>query len=212
MGLGLRLTGYQNHDSKPSKPSDYTGGTIYSFAGYDWSCAEIQTNYIVLQMATRPSVIGTWPGYRMTGPSSGSGSWGPADTAYDGDIDGEDIHTYSYSSFNFTTLWSTINGVEYKPALYGSGLYLISTSKYSASGVHYKEGFTHGLSSPYAAWLGTFTYGQSQYDHDAYIVSYVGSISTSGGQYKYSNMTVMPAFNLDCSKVKLDGTQISLLA
>ena len=215
MALGIRMG--VTYESGVTPQSFLIGGT-YQFGSngsqtISWTCAEILTNYVVLQ--SQGVTGGTWPGYKMTGPSSGSGNWGSANTYYSGNIDGADIHGYDTK---MSTLWSAISAAEYTSASYGSGLYLVSTTEtgtesYSSitdAHKYYRDPLktaatnysTWGAGSN-GAWLGTVGGSNFAYSVDS-------GVSVSNYHDQVISCVVGPAFTLDPSKVMINGPVITL--
>jgi hypothetical protein len=91
-------------------------GNTYFFGGFYWTAAEnLGNNSICLQ--SQGMTAGTWPGYKLTSDYSGTKSYGNANTAYNGNIDGDNIANYD----EVTQAWYTkYSAVEKTGASYGS--------------------------------------------------------------------------------------------
>lgn len=170
-----------------------TVGTTYSFAGYSWLCAEVFSNYAVLQSIS--VTTGKWPGYVM------SKFGGSANTAYASDIDGEDISDYNET---ITTLYNNIKDAEYTSATYGEGLYLVSNDMAKSS--DYVSAFS----------ASAIANNKNTYNGTYKLVSGVDrgfSITSEGVNKSIAQTTVAnvcPAFNVDLSKIELSGTTITV--
>lgn len=178
-------------------------GETYSFGGYEWICAEVKGNYAVMQ--STGVTAGVWPGYKMS--KFGNGDF------YANSIDGQDISAYDDKT---TTLYNSIRSAEYVSATYGKGLFLVSNEKAGTTTTGSKgSGNYHtalktaansgsfGASYSYA-WLGT-VYGSS----NAWGVNQDGNVYN--GSFQNSSFVVAPAFNLDTSKITLDGSKKIIL-
>lgn len=198
-----------------------TLGETYSFGGYNWTCAETFNDYAVLQ--SQGITGGTWPGYAMTGPTTGTGDWGAVNTNYDGDIDGEDISGYNTTLSN---LFSGIGSTEYLSASYGKGLYLIdpemaglppgSTSSkrrgdldLTGSKLNYYNAMitaalnhsSVGITMNYA-WFGAHCNSYSCWA----ATDYNGTISY--GNFQSKEFVIAPAFNVDLSKINVSSENV----
>lgn len=179
-------------------PTSLTLGETYSFGGYNWVAAEQHEGYVTLQ--STGVTAGQWPGYKMA--KFGNGDY------YASNIDGQDISEYDDKT---TALYNSIKSAEYDGATYGKGLFLanqdMGNSTYANS--NYNTALktatanhsSFGASASYA-WLGTFNGG-----------NYVRCVSSGGGvssSSQHNSYVVAPAFNLDTSKVTLEGNVITV--
>lgn len=164
----------------------------YTFGGYEWKTTEVFANYAVLQSTGVTS--GSWPGYSMGNFSAG--------------IAGQNISIYDTK---LTDLYNSIKSAEYNKASYGTGLYLIPKSNVENRGSAYwsalmTAGDKHeslGASYHYV-WLGDFNASGNQ----PYNLAPSGSVGSGGpGPERF---VVAPAFNLDLSKVVLQGNALSV--
>lgn len=181
-------------------------GKIYKFAGYNWTACELINNGKTLVIQSSGVTHGAWPGFVMT--QFGNGGY------YADSIDGQDISSYDGKMLS---LYNTIKDVEDKSASYGKGLYLISKEKVEftkwgnpGSG-HYWTGLKAvaenassfgDVSISNAAWLGS-AYGSTY----AWYVNMYGFVYYSTDQ-GISDYVVAPTFNLDLSKVEIEGDEI----
>lgn len=178
-------------------------GEIYTLGGYSWICAELKENYAVMQ--STGVTAGTWPGYEMS--KFGDGDF------YANSINGVDISRYNMKTMN---LYNSIKSAEYTGAEYRKGLFLVSNKKvraitagsqgsgnywtalklaaanYGSFGAHYG-----------ASWLGT-AFGKS----NAWYINTYGECYH--GYSQNHQFIIAPAFNLDTSKITLNGTEISI--
>lgn len=196
-----------------------TLGETYSFGGYDWICAELFNDYAVLQ--SKGVTSGYWPGYVMTGPTTGTGDWGAANTGYNGDIDGADISGYDNI---METLFAVISPSEYSNATYGSGLYLIDKTMVgvpvnatSTSGsvwvqledfdltgnkVNYHNALKTAAGKSTFAWCGTHINATH-----AWLFNTNGL--ADGISYGvWNNYSIAPAFNVDLSKISVSSNNV----
>lgn len=175
-------------------------GKEYSFAGYRWIPIEVHENKQIAVMQSLGVTAGPWPGYSM--PQFGNGDF------YDKDIVGEDI-----SSYNEVTekLMEQIRTVAVD-TVSGCGLYLASYENIdSVEDVHINSVWKTALTKATAnyrsfgassncAWTGTCGGHNS-----AWFVYSNGSTDN----YNQNNSYVVPAaFNLDLSKVEIEGDEI----
>ena len=188
-------------------------GETYFFGGFYWTAAEdLGDNAVCLQ--SQGMTAGYWPGYKLTTDYSGTKNYGSANTAYNGNIDGDNIANYD----DVTSTWySKYSAVEKTGASYGSGLFLVSNIKCNApnNGDAGSGNYCSALKIAATNWE---SFGASTYD------AYLGTIKqgytnvwfvTPTNVYNISNQNVVyviaPAFNLDLTKVKLvDGDHIML--
>ena len=193
-------------------------GETYSMGGYEWIAAEeIDGGYV---MQSTGMTTGTWPGYKLTSNYNGTKSYGSANTVYKNDIAGDNIANYDSVTSAFYTSW---NSVELTSALYGKGLYLASYEQCGGTGI-YLDGIWGGnywlgnkiaaaneaevSSNGYGfAWLGTlYDYTNGYVWHVRQDGTLIQAVHT--GLIQSSAIAIAPAFNLDASKVYLDGTTI----
>lgn len=175
-------------------------GNAFNFGGCKWIVAEVKGNCAVLQSCG--VTAGPWPGYKM--PQFGNREW------YDKDIDGLDISEYDDKT---ATLYNSIKAAEYQNSSYGKGLYLVpwNMTSLSKGNYEYTTALTEatencsllGASGPFA-WFGTCNINSY-----AYYVDLCGSIGNNGNQS--SSFVIAPAFNLDVSKVRINGDEIVIL-
>lgn len=178
-------------------------GHTYRFAGYDWIAAEVKDGYAVLQSCGITS--GPWPGYKMPQFGGEKNNW------YDKDIDGQDISAYDSRMLR---LYETIKSVEFTNAEYGKGLFLVSNKKVNQLERKDSDNYRGALkiaaknyssfgASYNNAWTGTYNG-----DVNAYYVH------SNGDTYNYSqnhSFAVPAAFNLDQSKVRVEGHKIVII-
>ena len=214
---------------KYQKDMELTLGETYEMGGYEWIAAEKIVGGYVMQ--STGMTAGTWPGYKLTGNYGGTKSYGNANNYYDYDIDGDNIANYDSVTSTFYTNWKS---VELTTAMYGKGLFLISNAKAGStstdyrcsSGDYYCVGL--GIAATQGDKLGTNIYGccirgaylGTQKNSDGYngvwgVLGYNNgempkiSYNVMSGSYQQKgNHAIAPAFNLDASKVYLDGTTI----
>ena len=187
-------------------------GNQYQMGGFNWTCVESINGGYVLQ--SHGMTTGTWPGYKLAENYDGSKSYGDANTLLSANIDGDNIANYDDITSNFYKKWKDVE----ISSSYGSGLYLVGLSKLGGTGTNATAGsgqyynalkvtVTNHISTLEAAWSGY------RYSNSAWYV-YCGSggkvdgcdIRINGAQY--STGIIAPAFNLDASKVYLDGIEI----
>lgn len=183
-------------------------GNTYYFGGFYWTAAEdLGDNTVCLQ--SQGMTGGTWPGYKLTTDYTGTKNYGSANTAYNGNIDGDNIANYDAVTQTWYTKYSA---VEKTGQAYGSGLFLVSNAKcnQTTSGQQGSGNYWSGLKTAAVnhssvgaenslAWIGTTTSGNT------WIVNSDGSVGTNGG-FQGNKNVLAPAFNLDVTKVKLVGT------
>ena len=186
-------------------------GETYFFGGFYWTAAEdLGDNAVCLQ--SQGMTAGTWPAYKLTTDYTGTKNYGSANTAYNSNIDGDNIANYD----DVTSTWySKYSAVEKTGASYGSGLFLVSNAKcgtttagQAGSGNYYdplKElainAQTWGAGDR-ASWLGTVGTSPNAW--------YVGQSQVNKDYGQSNSFAVAPAFNLDLTKVKLVGDHIML--
>lgn len=177
-------------------PITLTEGETYSFGGYNWVAVENKDRYTVLQ--STGVTAGGWPGYTMSKFGNHVG--------YASNIDGQDISEYDAKT---TSLYNNIKSAEYTRAEYGTGLYLVSSAMADSA---YNNGCYNRALTTAAnnnslfgvdaiAWLGTGYGNEHALMISGNIVSY---------NYQSYNFVVAPAFNLNTSKVNLEGNTITL--
>ena len=174
-------------------------GTTYTFDGCEWRAVEAKDGGYVMIMTkgdkTKGVMGGYWPGYIKNNNSY-----------YTSNMEGVDISSY-YAGL--AAVYNDIKATENTSATYGTGFYLVPYSKVSGGSGQYWEALktaagnysSFGASNSYA-WTGT--YGGGNY---AYSVSSSGSI---GSSYQSNSFAVPAAFNLNPSKVRLSGTQLTV--
>lgn len=174
-------------------------GKYYQLAGYEWMCAEKIDGGYVLQSTGVTS--GYWPGYKMS-------KWGNGNL-YNSNIDGQDISDYDENSKH---LYDNIKKVEKLNAIYGTGLYLVSNTMVSDthdSNFYYKAlkdaAGNHNLFDRCSngAWLGTVNGS-----NNAWLVDLYGSVYNN--YYQIGRFVIAPAFNIDSSKIHLEGDEIKI--
>lgn len=170
-------------------------GKEYEFAGYRWVPVRINEEKQMAVMQSLGVTSGPWPGYSI--PQFGN------DYYYTQDISGMNISDYDDKT---KTLMEQI-----KPVVSGDvGLYLSSYNDIEINAVLRKALAKaaavgcHSLGASYSvAWLGSF-YGNSS----AWYVGSSGSVGSICGQG--NSCVVAPAFNLDLSKIKIEGSEIKI--
>ena len=201
---GMTEETYHDIMGKANSDANLLEGHTYRFGDYYWVVAEIKDGCAVLQSTGVTS--GKWPGYVM--PEFGNGNW------YGKNIDGLDISNYDVK---MSALYKCIKDAEFTSADYGKGLFLVSNEKagqtewglkgsdnYWSALKRAAENYSSLGASNYRAWLGTYSGSGSS----AYYVNSDGSVSSSNQDY--SNV-VAPAFNLDQSKIEVNGDEIVIL-
>lgn len=188
--------------SYKNSPTVFKEGTTYIFAGYKWVAAEVKENYTVLQ--STGVTAGGWPGYTMAKFGNGAN--------YSDHINDRDISDYDAKT---TELYNNIKSVEYTEATNGTGLYLVSHDMAGITGTgapgsgNYWSALTiaannyNKLGAGYnKTWTGSF-YGWG----GSYAISSDGTFETN---YQNLSMVIAPAFNIDTSKVTINGTIITI--
>ena len=176
-----------------------TAGETYTLGGYEWVAAEVNDGYVTLQ--SKGVTGGLWPGYTVA--QFGNGSF------YESNIDGQDISGYDDKT---TALYNSIKSAEYAGASYGTGLYLISKEMAQPSyvgGNYYSalktaaENHSSFDVDSYGSWLGTI-----------YDSHYPWSVHSNGNVHNKCSqgipLVLAPAFNLDISKVTLEGYALTV--
>jgi hypothetical protein len=188
-------------------------GNTYFFGGFYWTAAEdLGNNAVCLQ--SQGMTAGTWPGYKLTSDYSGTKNYGSANTAYNGNIDGDNIANYDEVT---QTWYSKYSAVEKTGQAYGSGLFLVSNAKCGAttSGTQGSGNYWNGLKiAPTRFNVGTASWTGTVINNNAWIVTTAGYLNNEYSQNYtgYGGFVIAPAFNLDLTKVKLDGSTIMLLS
>ena len=168
-------------------------GKEYNFAGYRWVPVRINEEDQVAVMQSLGVTAGPWPGFSM----SLYGNW----NFYDKDIAGEDISNYIETT---EKLMEQIRPVAVD-TVSGRGLYLPSYDSIKTNSVwrdalakaaaNYRS---FGASLSYA-WTGTYNGG------GAWVVNSNGN---TGDSYQDNSYVVPAAFNLDLSKIEIEGDEI----
>ena len=179
-------------------------GKTYKFAGYKWTVCKLVNDGRTAVIQSHGVTHGEWPGFKMLKFG------GKAEYFYAADIDGEDISAYDNK---MKSLYDAIKDVEDKSTSYGKGLFLISKEKAGftewcepGSGNYWqalKEAAENAQSFGAAytdAWLGTVG------------SAYAWCMNRNGHVYDCNNQdydfVVAPTFNLDLSKVEIEGDEI----
>lgn len=174
-------------------------GSTYTFDGCEWRVAEAKDGGYVLVMTkgnTAKGVMGGyWPGYIKNN-----------NNYYTSNVEWEDISSY-YAGLKI--VYNDIKATENASASNGKGLYLVPYNKVSSQSGQYWEAFktaagnysSFGASNS-CAWTGTCggNYG-------AWIVNSNGNATNYG---QNSSCVVPAAFNLNPSKVRLKGTDLTV--
>ena len=174
-------------------------GSTYTFDGCEWRAAEAKDGGYVLVMTkgnTAKGVMGGyWPGYIKNNNSY-----------YTSNMEGVDISSY-YAGL--AAVYNDIKATENTSATYGKGFYLVPYSKVSGQSGQYWDALKTAAgnyssfgASDNSAWTGT-------YDgyYSAYSVNSGGNINGYGQSYSF---VVPAAFNLNPSKVRLSGTDLTV--
>ena len=175
-------------------------GSTYTFDGCEWRVAEAKDGGYVLVMTkgnTAKGVMGGyWPGYIKNN-----------NNYYTSNVEWEDISSY-YAGLKI--VYNDIKATENASASNGKGLYLVPYNKVSSQSGQYWEAFktAAGNCSSFGAsdgdaWTGTYS--------GSYYACYVNSDGNVDDDYGQSNSFVVPAaFNLNPSKVRLKGTDLTV--
>ena len=179
-------------------------GKIYDFMGYKWTACELINNGKTLVIQSHGVTYGEWPGYKMS--QFGNGNY------YANSIDGQDISDYDDK---MRALYDSIKDVEDISSSYGKGLYLVSIEK-----VGFKEWSMPGSGyywtalreavanySSFGAPLGEVWFGTIDDSNHAFCVN-LGDFCYFNSNNQWSSYMVAPTFNLDLSKVEIEGDEI----
>lgn len=168
-------------------------GKEYSFAGYKWIPVLIDKETRIAVMQSLGVSAGPWPGYSMS--QFGNGDY------YTQDISGKDIGDYDEKTRALTE--------QIKPVVSGDvGLYLPSFDELKNNSAWRKvlskaAADYHSFgASYYYAWTGTYNG-----DISAWIVCSDGNTNYD---YQGNSYVVPAAFNLDLSKVEIEGDEIKV--
>ena len=169
-------------------------GKEYLFAGYRWVPVEINENWHVAVMQSLGVTAGPWPGFSMENLGNGN--------HYTHNIDEYDISKYDDKTYALMK--------QIKPVSRIDGLYLPSFEDINDNQL-WKDTLaraaSHGSSfgaSVNCAWTGPY-YGNSG---DAWVVNSNGD---TYGNYQSGSFVVPAAFNLDLSKIKVVGDEITII-
>lgn len=187
---------------------DIEVGKTYKFAGYDWTVCVTDNECHSAVLQSHGVTVGLWPGYLM--PQFGNGSF------YKESIDGQDIHEYDAKML---ALYNVVKEVEGTSTSYGSGLYLMSSEKSSYID---RQNFDCEIlwRALMAAASNTYSFGLPAYDgiwtgtvvNDKICARYVNSWGNVYAFFQDVKSIVAPAFNLDLSKVEIEGDEIIIKA
>ena len=179
-------------------------GKTYNFMGYKWTACELINNGKTLVIQSHGVTYGEWPGYKMS--QFGNGNY------YANSIDGQNISDYDDK---MRALYDSIKDVEDISSSYGKGLYLVSIEK-----VGFKEWSMPGSGyywtalreavanySSFGAPLGEVWFGTSDDSNYAFCVN-LGDFCYFNSNNQWSSYMVAPTFNLDLSKVEIEGDEI----
>lgn len=179
-------------------------GKTYNFMGYKWTACELINNGKTLVIQSHGVTYGEWPGYKMS--QFGNGNY------YANSIDGQDISDYDDK---MRALYDSIKDVEDISSSYGKGLYLVSIEK-----VGFKEWSMPGSGyywtalreavanySSFGAPLGEVWFGTIDDSNHAFCVN-LGDFCYFNSNNQWSSYMVAPTFNLDLSKVEIEGDEI----
>lgn len=179
-------------------------GKTYNFMGYKWTACELINNGKTLVIQSHGVTYGEWPGYKMS--QFGNGNY------YANSIDGQDISDYDDK---MRALYDSIKDVEDMSSSYGKGLYLVSIEK-----VGFKEWSMPGSGyywtalreavanySSFGAPIGELWFGTIDDSNYAFCVN-LGDFCYFNSNNQWSSYMVAPTFNLDLSKVEIEGDEI----
>lgn len=175
-------------------------GSTYTFDGCEWRVVEAKDGGYVLVMTkgnTAKGVMGGyWPGYIKNN-----------NNYYTSNVEWEDISSY-YAGLKI--VYNDIKATENASASNGKGLYLVPYNKVSSQSGQYWEAFKTAAgnyssfsASGDCAWTGTY----SGYGGNAWVVDSNGNANFN---YQSSSYVVPAAFNLNPSKVRLKGTDLTV--
>ncbi len=174
-------------------PTKLSLGATYTMAGYEWIAIRVKKEVVVLQSTGVTS--GAWPGYALFGKGE----------AYAKGISYSNISDYDDKT---KELYHRIRHVESKnPACPGIGLYLFRKEDIEDNNAYAFNAYAKaaGNASLYDAdGLGVWT-GSPSDARSAYAWYNEGGASPAYPRISY---VVAPAFNLDPSRVILDGNAI----
>ena len=176
-----------------------TVGSTYTFDGCEWRAAEAKDGGYVLVMTkgnTAKGVMGGyWPGYIKNNNSY-----------YTSNMEGVDISSY-YAGL--AAVYNDIKATENTSATYGKGFYLVPYSKVSGQSGQYWDALKTAAgnyssfgASNYCAWTGTYCGDNS--------ACFVNSDGYASYNYQNNSFVVPAAFNLNPSKVRLSGTDLTV--
>lgn len=179
-------------------------GKTYNFMGYKWTACELINNGKTLVIQSHGVTYGEWPGYKMS--QFGNGNY------YANSIDGQNISDYDDK---MRALYDSIKDVEDISSSYGKGLYLVSIEK-----VGFKEWSMPGSGyywtalreavanySSFGAPIGEVWFGTIDDSNYAFCVN-LGDFCYFNSNNQWSSYMVAPTFNLDLSKVEIEGDEI----
>ena len=174
-------------------------GSTYTFDGCEWRVAEAKDGGYVLVMTkgnTAKGVMGGyWPGYIKNN-----------NNYYTSNVEWEDISSY-YAGLKI--VYNDIKATENASASNGKGLYLVPYNKVSSQSGQYWEAFktAAGNCSSFGASDGDAWTGTYSGNYYAYYVNSDGYVSYGG---QSGSFVVPAAFNLNPSKVRLKGTDLTV--
>ena len=180
-------------------------GHTYHLAGYYWIAAEVKDGYAVLQSTGVTS--GPWPGYKMS-------QFGGTDNFYRLDIDGINISDYDAK---MSALYETIKAFEFTNTKYGNGLFLISKAKVRKTSQELVEpdNYWSALKTAASNHIALGIHNNSAWLGTAY-TDYVWCVGSNGNvddnvASQVTSCVVAPAFNLDITKVEVEGNEIVII-
>ena len=197
-------------------------GKTYSFGGYNWVAAEkISDNVYAMQSIDMTN--GYWPGFYLDTDYNGTADFDGIDTTYNGDIDYLNVANYDrimtewYSKYGGA---EADGGIDSSTGLYGSanvknGLYLLPytkmgvTEKDTVGSGNYFSGICKTLenySRTKSVWLGTHDWRVNRSPYDYYKII----VTNSGSSQSIATGIVAPVFNIDMSKIVINGFALTL--